>query len=231
MRYALCIVLIFCTSLFAIEKESVYARRRLSMVQRQLLTRGIEDEATIAAMSNTKRHLFVAKGMEKSAYEDRALPIGHGQTISQPYIVAYMTEILQLEKSHRVLEIGTGSGYQAAVLGEIVDSVFTIEIIKKLGNSAAKRLKQVGYDNVRVKVADGYFGWKEKAPFDAIIVTAAAGYIPKALLEQLAEGGRMIIPVGEPFSMQYLVLVTKKEGELKTERLLPVRFVPFTRRK
>lgn len=229
MAYVILVVVTLFTPLFSSKKTPVNEIRRQKMVEKQIINRGIKDEATISAMRDVKRHLFVPRGMENRAYEDGPLPIGYGQTISQPYIVAYMTELLQLKRSDKVLEIGTGSGYQAAVLGEIVDSVFTVEIIKELGNSAAERLAKEGYDNVHVKVADGYFGWEEEAPFDGIIVTATAGSIPKHLVEQLADGGRMIIPVGGALQVQYLVLVTKKEGTVKTQHLLPVRFVPFTR--
>lgn len=204
--------------------------RREDMIESQIIGRGIRDKATIEAMRQVKRHRFVPTNLEKRAYDDGPLPIGYGQTISQPYIVAYMTEYLQLQRSDKVLEIGTGSGYQAAVLGEIVDSVYTIEIIQRLGEKAKERLAEEGYENVHVKVDDGYHGWDEQAPFDAIIVTAAAGNIPEPLIKQLAEGGRMIIPVGGQLTVQYLVLITKENGEIKTRELLPVRFVPFTRK-
>jgi protein-L-isoaspartate(D-aspartate) O-methyltransferase len=163
------------------------------------------------------------------AYDDRPLPIGYGQTISQPYIVAYMTELVKPQADHRVLEIGTGSGYQAAVLAGIVDTVYTIEIITELEIVAAERLKKLGHKNVKVKNADGYYGWEEYSPFDAIVVTAAAEYIPPPLIAQLKDGGTMVIPVGSPFFVQTLMLVEKQGEEITTESLIPVRFVPFKR--
>jgi len=180
-------------------------------------------------MRKIPRHLFVPKGYERAAYEDRPLPIGEGQTISQPYIVAVMTETLRLKPGHKVLEIGAGSGYQAAVLARIVREVFTIEIVPELGNAARERLKTLGYRNVRVRVADGYDGWPEEAPFDAIVVTAAADHIPPPLIRQLRNGGRMVIPVGSPFFVQTLMLVEKDRGKVRTTSLMPVRFVPFRR--
>lgn len=206
------------------------ARERERMVSTQIEGRGINDAATLAAMRKVQRHLFVPDGEVANAYEDRPLPIGFGQTISQPYIVAYMTEILKLKGEHKVLEVGTGSGYQAAVLGEIVDEVFTIEIINELGKQATSRLTELNYRNVKVKIGDGYYGWKEHAPFDAIMVTAAAEHIPPPLLEQLKDGGRMIIPIGSPFLVQQLMLVEKlKGGKVRTTSMMPVRFVPFKR--
>lgn len=202
---------------------------RNQMVSAQIEARGVTDPATLKAMRTVPRHQFVPSGEVSRAYQDSPLPIGYGQTISQPYIVAYMTEVIQPKKNFKVLEIGTGSGYQAAVLAEIVDKVFTIEIVKELGEQAAKRLKKLGYDNVQVKIADGYHGWPEHGPFDAIVVTAAAEFIPPPLIEQLAEGGKMVIPIGSPFMVQTLMLVEKKNGKVKTKSLFPVRFVPFTR--
>ncbi len=202
---------------------------REAMVRTQIRARGISDNATLDAMRAVPRHLYVPNVQRRNAYQDRPLPIGYGQTISQPYIVAYMTEIIEPQPSHKVLEIGTGSGYQAAVLAEIIDEVYTIEIIRPLGEQAEQKLN-AQYDNVYVKIADGYYGWEEHGPFDAIVVTAAAEYIPPPLVEQLKEGGRMIIPVGSPFQMQQLMLVTKgEEGEISTRSLMPVRFVPFER--
>jgi len=206
-----------------------YTEQRQQMVTTQIERRGVGDKATLNAMRSVKRHLFVREGLIKHAYDDRPLPIGYGQTISQPYIVAYMTELIHPKPHHRVLEIGSGSGYQAAVLAGIVEKVYTIEIIPQLGNSAKNRLKKLGCTNVEVKVADGYFGWKEHAPFDAIIVTAASEYIPPPLIEQLKDGGRMVIPVGSPFMVQMLMLVEKKGGKITTTGLMPVRFVPFRR--
>ncbi len=200
------------------------------MVEQQIKARGITDEATLQAMAAVERHRFVDGAMSERAYEDRPLPIGHGQTISQPFIVAYMTEIVQPKPEHRVLEIGAGSGYQAAVLAEIVEKVYTIEIVEPLAKSAGALLQELGYDNVEVRHGDGYYGWPDAGPFDSIVVTAAASYIPPPLIEQLKEGGRMIIPVGSPLRTQQLMLVEKKEGgEVQTRSLMPVRFVPFTR--
>lgn len=186
-------------------------------------------EATLAVMAEVPRHLFVPPGLQSVAYENRPLPIGHGQTISQPYIVAVMTDALACAPGQKVLEIGSGSGYQAAVLQRIGARVFSIEIIPALAESAAARLSTLGYDTVQIRTGDGYFGWPEHAPFDRIIVTAAANHIPPPLIAQLAPGGRMLIPVGGPFSVQELLLVEKHpDGTLRTRSLLPVRFVPLT---
>ena len=205
------------------------ADERMSMVARQIESRGVDDPKVLAAMRSAPRHRFVPENAKRRAYADSPLPIGHGQTISQPYIVAYMTEALEIGKGDKVLEIGTGSGYQAAVLAEITDEVFTIEIVEPLAKRAARDLKEAGYDAVATRHADGYYGWESEAPFDAIIVTAAARSIPPPLVEQLKEGGRMIIPVGPAFGMQRLVLVQKDSGgEIRTDSLMPVRFVPFT---
>jgi protein-L-isoaspartate(D-aspartate) O-methyltransferase len=209
--------------------QDQYADRRERMVRTQIESRGIRDAATLRAMRNVQRHLFVPSNQIRQAYDDGPLPIGYGQTISQPYIVAYMTEIIRPKSEYRVLEIGAGSGYQAAVLAEIVDSVYTIEIITELGESAQERLSRLGYENIWVKVADGYYGWEEFAPFDAIVVTAAAEHIPPPLIEQLKDGGRMIIPVGSPFFVQQLMLIEKKGEDITTRNLMPVRFVPFRR--
>jgi protein-L-isoaspartate(D-aspartate) O-methyltransferase len=201
------------------------------MVRDQIERRGVEDEAVLAAMQNVPRHRFCTAGTQYQAYSDQPLPIEHGQTISQPYIVAFMTELLDLEAGEKVLEIGTGSGYQAAVLSEITPHVFTMEIIRELSESAAERFGELGYDTVTSKHADGYYGWEEHAPFDAIIVTAAAGHVPPPLLEQLKPGGRLVVPVGGTFAVQQLVLVAKdEEGGLKARNVLPVRFVPMTGR-
>ena len=199
------------------------------MVQKQIKRRGVSDPLTLNAMRQVKRHLFVPAAEKYRAYSDRPLPIGYGQTISQPYIVAFMTEALDLNPHAKVLEIGTGSGYQAAVLAEMVDSVFTIEIVEELGISAGQKFESLGYDNIHLKIGDGYLGWPEYAPFDAIIVTAAPDFIPPPLISQLKDTGKMIIPVGARFSNQNLMLVTKKDGKVIKEDLLPVRFVPFTR--
>ena len=208
-----------------------YKAQRENMVTSQLMARDIVHPATLKAMREVERHEFVPASQRKYAYSDQPLPIGNRQTISQPYIVAYMTQQLKPKRKQRVLEIGTGSGYQAAVLATIVDSVYTIEIVEPLGIEATKRLQRLGYDNVVTKIGDGYHGWPDKAPFDAIIVTAAVEEIPPALLDQLAEGGRMIIPVGPSRFHSNLILVTKKNGKLKMRKRIPVAFVPFTRTK
>lgn len=227
------IILILCLFYIVgtVNGQDNYAAKRANMVKRQLESRDITDKATIAAMGKVLRHEFVPYNIRSMAYNDRPLPIGEGQTISQPYMVAFMTQDLKLKPHHRVLEIGTGSGYQAAVLAEIVDSVYTIEIVEKLGLSARSRLKRLGYDNVVVKIGDGYHGWPEKAPFDAVIVTAGAEKIPQPLLDQLAEGGRMSIPVGPSNSVRVLILATKKKDKIKKTNRMLVRFVPFTRKK
>ncbi len=213
----------------ASEEEPAFAQRRKAMVEETIQARGVSDPAVLAVMKKVERHLFVDPGLKDSAYADRPLPIGYGQTISQPYIVALMTELLQLDKDDVVLEVGTGSGYQAAVLGEIAKEVRTVEIIPELGDLARSRLEQLGYKNVQVKVGDGYFGWRDHAPYDGIIVTAAATHIPPPLIEQLKPGGRMIIPVGPVFYVQTLILVEKREdGSIRQKSLMPVRFVPLT---
>lgn len=201
---------------------------RLSMVDRQIRKRGISDPNVLAALKTVPRHAFVNSRDMRRAYNDHPLPIGHGQTISQPYIVGYMTEVLKLTENFKVLEIGTGSGYQAAVCAEIASRVYTIEIIEALAKSAKKRLKELGYANVFVKNADGYFGWLDKGPFDAIIITCAAGFMPPPLIEQLKPGGVVILPLGSPFGYQVLVVVTKDaKGKVSSKELLPVRFVPM----
>lgn len=188
--------------------------------------------SVLTVMSKVRRHLFVPERRRSTAYADRPVPIGYGQTISQPFIVALMTHLLNVQENDTVLEIGTGSGYQAAVLSPLVRKVCTIEIIPALGESAAKRLKDLGYSNVQTKVADGYHGWPECGPFDAIVVTAVATHVPPPLVQQLKPGGRMVIPVGGAFVTQYLTLVEKSEtGQVKTRQLTPVRFVPLTRAK
>ena len=209
--------------------QDAYQKKREEMVQYQIAGRGITDKATLNAMRIVPRHLFVPENLRSRAYDDGPLPIGYGQTISQPYIVGYMTEAIRPKPDFRVLEIGTGSGYQAAVLAKIVDKAYTIEIVEELAGQATKRLQKLGYDNVQVRFGDGYHGWKEHAPYDAIVVTAAAEFIPPPLVEQLKPGGIMIIPIGSPFMVQTLMLVEKKGGQIKTKSLFPVRFVPFTR--
>lgn len=187
------------------------------------------DEKVIQAMTKTPRHLFVPPELMGEAYVNRPLPIGYGQTISQPYIVALMTDLLELKEGDVALEIGTGSGYQAAILSELVSEVYTIEIIKELGDKARKRLKRLGHENVTVRVGDGYYGWEDEAPFDAIVVTAAATHIPPPLIKQLKPGGRMVIPVGGRFMTQSLTFVEKDlKGAVKTRQVLPVIFVPLT---
>ncbi len=209
--------------------ENGFVDQRISMVRTQIMERGVNDPHVIGAMKAVPRHKFVPDKYITSAYDDSPLPIGYGQTISQPYIVAYMTEVLNLKKTSTVLEVGTGSGYQAAILSPIVKQVYTIEIISELAKSAAIRLKNLGYDNVDVAIGDGYYGWNKYAPFDAIIVTAAAGHIPPPLLEQLKKNGRMVIPVGGSFTVQNLILINKDgDGNITTRNLIPVRFVPLT---
>ena len=208
-----------------------FTKLREAMVSSQIEARGIRDATTLAALRKVPRHQFVAANQAAEAYDDSPLPIGYGQTISQPYIVAYMTEIIKPRPGYKVLEIGTGSGYQAAILGEIVNKVSTVEIIPELGKQAAARLKNLKYKNIEVKIADGYDGWKEHAPFDAIVVTVAAEYIPPPLKEQLKDGGRMIIPVGSPYMTQQLMLIEKKGNKYLTKSMMPVRFVPFKRSK
>ena len=206
-------------------------QERIAMVERQIADRGVSDVATLNALKKVPRHIFVPGSYRKQAYEDRPLPIGYGQTISQPYMVGYMTEIIGPQPGFKVLEIGTGSGYQAAVLAEIVERVYTIEIVEELGKAAASRLQQLGYTNVETKIADGYYGWTDQGPFDAIVVTAAAEFIPPPLIQQLKEGGKMVIPVGTPFQVQTLMLVEKKAGgKTSTKSLFPVSFVPFVRK-
>ena len=213
------------------QQTDSFTRAREQMVEEQIIRNGVKDEKVLAAMRKVPRHQFVPRREIPYAYEDRPLDIGHGQTISQPYMVAVMTELLQPNEKMKALEVGTGSGYQAAILAEIIKEVKTIEIIKELGDSAKERLKKMKYENIEVKVADGYYGWEEHAPFDIIIVTAAVDHIPPPLIEQLGPGGRLVIPVGNPFTVQDLVLAKKdEEGRVSTQHLFPVRFVPLTGR-
>jgi protein-L-isoaspartate(D-aspartate) O-methyltransferase len=209
-------------------QNNQFREARYKMVDEQIIARGITDQFTIEAMRNVPRHEFVPPELIAFAYTDQALSIGLGQTISQPYIVAYMTEALILQKDFKVLEIGTGSGYQAAILSEIVSEVVTIEIVEQLALEAKQRLDRLHYTNVTVITGDGYKGFNDKAPYDAIIVTAAIENIPSALINQLKEGGRLIIPLGPNNYTQHLVLVEKHEDKIKETKLLPVRFVPFT---
>jgi protein-L-isoaspartate(D-aspartate) O-methyltransferase len=200
----------------------------MEMVDRQIRSRGISDQQVLDAMERVPRHEFVPDQYRSQAYADHPLPIGHGQTISQPYIVALMSELLQLEKDDRVLEIGTGSGYQAAILAEMIQDVYTVEIIEALATQARDRLASLGYENVHVLQADGYFGWPEHAPFDAIIVTAAPDHIPQPLVQQLADGARMVIPVGPPGGYQTLWEITKVGEEITKRNVTGVLFVPLT---
>lgn len=220
--------LLSCLLLVA-EAVDPYERAREEMVNTQIVGEGIRDQAVIYAMRTVKRHLFVPESLVPRAYEDGPLPIGHGQTISQPFIVAYMTELLRIKPGSKVLEIGTGSGYQAAILACLTHEVYSVEIIEELGEAARKRLQALGFRNVRLAVADGYYGWEAYAPYDAIIVTAATEYIPPPLIRQLKEGGRMVIPVGSPFIVQTLMLVEKRGSKVYTRNVLPVRFVPLRR--
>lgn len=208
-------------------REKTYQEERESMVTTQIKSRGIKDTNVLEAMEKVPRHVFVPENMRKVAYNDEPLPIGNGQTISQPYIVAYMTEVLQLSIEEKVLEVGTGSGYQAAILAEIAKEVFTVEIIDGLSKNAQEVLQAEGYTNIHFRVGDGSYGWEENAPYDAIMVTAAPPEVPKALQDQLKIGGRMIVPVGDAF--QELVLIVREKRKFKKKKLLPVRFVPLVK--
>ena len=212
------------TSQVAGQDKNDYNDHRKKMIENQIVSRGVTDENVISVMSEIPRHLFIEESQWPIAYSDGPLPIGHGQTISQPYIVAFMTELLQPD-THHVLEIGTGSGYQAAVLAKLVHHVFTIEIVSELGRSARKTLKRLGYENVSVRVGDGYKGWPKEAPFDRIIVTAAPEKVPQALVDQLKPGGRMVLPVGPRWWGQDLLVIEKDlTGEVIEKKTLPVRF-------
>jgi protein-L-isoaspartate(D-aspartate) O-methyltransferase len=206
-----------------------FASLRAEMVREQIANRGITDPDVLHALEKVPRHLFVPPEVMDFAYRDSPLPIGEGQTISQPYIVALMTELVRPRKDHRVLEVGTGSGYQAAVLAELVDSVFSVEIVRPLAAQASERLSRLGYRNVVVRAGDGYNGWLEHAPYDAILVTAAAEHVPGPLIDQLRNGGRLVIPAGDPGGDQELLLLEKHGGRITTRSVLPVRFVPLTR--
>ncbi len=210
----------------AAQAAAPFARERERMVQETIEDRGVHQTLTLLAMRKVERHLFVPPELVREAYADHPLPIGHGQTISQPYIVAFMTAALDLKGGETVLEVGTGCGYQAAVLAEIAAQVYSIEIVKPLAEEARARLRRLGYSNVEVRAGDGYRGWPEAAPFDGILVTAAAPHVPKALKEQLKDGGRMILPVGG--EDQDLVLVVRRGASYEERRILPVRFVPMT---
>jgi protein-L-isoaspartate(D-aspartate) O-methyltransferase len=221
-------LLLFIISLAVASNGDQHADNRRQMVEQDIRDRGVKDPVVLDAMGKVPRHEFVDPSYRSRAYEDHPLPIGEGQTISQPYVVALMTEALRLKGNDRVLEIGTGSGYQAAILAEIVREVYSIEIRKPLAGKAEKTLAALGYRNVKVKSGDGYFGWDEHAPFDAIIITAAANHIPPQLIRQLKEGGRLIVPLGSTVYFQTLTLVTKRKGELDVEQMCPVAFVPMT---
>jgi protein-L-isoaspartate(D-aspartate) O-methyltransferase len=221
-----CAVAVACEPAPIVRAENLTdARQR--MVREQIAARDVKDPRVLQALETVPRHEFVPAELRGSAYEDRPLPIGHGQTISQPYIVALMSEQLMLKPNAQVLEIGTGSGYQAAVLGQLAAEVYTIEIVSPLASRAWETLRRLGYHNVHVSPGDGYQGWPDAAPFDAIIVTCAPDHVPEPLVEQLKEGGRMVIPVGD-FGAQELYVLEKRDGKIKKKAVLPVRFVPMT---
>jgi protein-L-isoaspartate(D-aspartate) O-methyltransferase len=223
------LLVVILLSFISLPQADKYQALRSEMVKTQIVKRGIRNPLIIKAMEKVPRHLFVPPEYTDRAYEDNPLPIGYGQTISQPFIVAYMTEIAKPAKWNKVLEIGTGSGYQAAVLAEIVDTVYTIEILPELAKQATSRLAKMGYKNIITRQGDGYNGWKEHAPFDIIIVTAADDHIPQPLIDQLAENGRLVMPIGSPSSAQQLVLATKKNGKIDKRKLTMVKFVPLLR--
>ncbi len=235
IRFALPLLALGVAFLFAQSDSETFRKQREDMVRTQLAAwrwgaDAVRDARVLEAARQVPRHRFISAELLPFAYDDRPLPIGYGQTISQPYIVAKMTELVEPKKEHRALEIGTGSGYQAAILSRLVADVYTIEIIEPLGVAARERLAALGYRNVNVHVGDGYYGWREKAPFDCVIVTAAANHIPPSLVEQLKPGGRMVIPVGNPFQTQRLLLVTKgSKGprDIRVQDIMPVRFVPL----
>jgi protein-L-isoaspartate(D-aspartate) O-methyltransferase len=230
--FILIVILVFCLTISAQKynesQESVFAQRRQSMVINQLQSRDITDSKVLQAMLTVPRHQFVDPRIRESAYNDYPLAIGEGQTISQPYIVALMTQLLELKGGERVLEIGTGSGYQAAVLAEIVKEVYTIEIYESLSKKSEKLLIDLGYQNIKFKVGDGYYGWEEYAPYDAIIVTCAPDHVPPPLLQQIKDdGGRIVIPVGGIWMVQTLMKIEKIEGKIKSKGIIGVRFVPM----
>lgn len=209
------------------EPEEMH-RKRLEMVTRQIAGRGIRDADVLEAMRSVPRHLFVPRGLQDRAYADSPLPIDAGQTISQPYIVALMTELLELKPKQRILEIGTGSGYQAAVLSALVEEVYSMEIKEILHRQATERLQRLGYTNVRTRHGDGYYGWPEEEPFDGIIITASVDHVPPPLLEQLVDGGKIVLPLGHPFSFQNLVVITKDGQDVRLRQVTGVLFVPMT---
>ncbi len=235
LKLLITLLSILLAPLFAIAEENVeakYSLKRAKMVHYQLRLRDVKDDTVLSVMGRVPRHLFVPKKIEKYAYDDRPLAIGYGQTISQPYIVAYMTELLSIDKNSIVLEIGTGSGYQAVILAEIAKEVYTIEIVEPLYKRSTELFKKLGYKNIYSKYGDGYHGWKEKGPYDRIIVTCAAEFVPPSLVRQLKVGGIICIPVGPLFGIQNLIIVKKRsEDQIETEIICQVRFVPLTRKK
>ena len=223
------VIILLTTFIFVLgagSSQDRFAKLRKIMVETQIEERGVKDPRVLLALEKVPRHKFVPSQFQGIAYTDTPLPIGKSQTISQPFIVGLMTELLKLKPQDKVLEIGTGSGYQAAILAELAKEVYTIEIIEPLANRARDLLQSLGYKNIKIKCGDGFLGWLEFAPFDAIIVTCAAKIVPQPLIEQLAEGGRLVIPVGE--KLQELKLIKKEKGESVTEDIIPVRFVPMT---
>ena len=234
LKFAALLLLALATAMPAAGVCADYADRRAALID-EVRAQGLADgppgfdEAVLQSMLSVERHEFVPASQRSSAYRNHPLPIGHGQTISQPYIVALMTDLLVPETDDVVLEVGTGSGYQAAVLAELVERVYSIEIVEPLAVAVKERLSRLGYENVTTRLGDGYYGWPEHAPFDAIIVTAAASHVPPPLIEQLKPGGRMVIPVGGPFQVQYLLLIEKDAaGEVRSRQVTAVRFVPLT---
>ena len=232
------LALLFLATVLAAQDEAAQRARLVEIIEddvaatRRQLGRAELDARVLKAIGAVPRHEFVPDDQRPYAYQNRPLAIGHGQTISQPYIVAIMTDLIEPKAEHRVLEIGTGSAYQAAVLAELVDRVYSVEIVPPLGEQARRRLDRLGYDNVVTRIGDGYEGWEEHAPFDAIIVTAAAGHVPPPLIRQLKPGGKLIIPVGRPFATQQLTLLSKSDdGEVTSRQILPVAFVPLTGRR
>lgn len=223
------VILFFAMGGLLLNQDDRFVSAREKMVRDQIESRGVTDPATLSAMRKVPRHLFVPEEYLRESYDDNPLPIGYSQTISQPFIVAYMTEAVKPARTKKALEIGTGSGYQAAILAETVDKVYTIEIIPELAKEASERLNELGYKNIFCKTGDGYKGWPEYAPFDIIIVTAAPEQIPQPLIDQLADGGRLVIPVGPPLAVQELIMIEKRNGRIEKSRLTFVRFVPFKR--
>jgi protein-L-isoaspartate(D-aspartate) O-methyltransferase len=226
-KLVLAFLAIFSIILLSPGEEDIYTKERKAMVRNQLVSRDITDKRVLEAMEEVPRHLFVSPDLRHQAYDDNPLPIGEGQTISQPYIVALMTQNLHLKPGEKVLEIGTGSGYQAAVLARLTDKVYSIEIRENLAKRAAETLRRLNYTQVEVKWDDGYFGWEENAPFDAIIVTCAANHVPPPLLKQLREGGRLIIPLGSTLYFQTLTLITKIKDKPQVRHISEVVFVPM----